>query len=270
MELQDKVVLVTGASMGIGLEVARALVREGARVAFAARTLDKLEAVAAEYGAQALAVRMDVTNDESVRRAVGRIEQELGSIEVVINNAGNGGTVSLWQDTDSDLMRRMFDVHVLGAERVIRAVAPSMMRRASGTIVNFSSTLGYVPMPGTAAYNAAKAAVVMLSRTLRAELRPAGIDVRIFSPPHTSTESGKEMPLDLPKIFEPPWVAQQLIRFLEGNRAEVLPGGNGSLLVIQRVWPGLARRIMERIGFGALERAGAQRLLPRSSDGSAS
>ncbi|WP_428268006.1 SDR family NAD(P)-dependent oxidoreductase [Haliangium sp.] len=270
MELQGKVVLVTGASMGIGLEVARALVREGARVAFAARTLDKLEAAAREYGAQALAVQMDVTNDESVRAAVERIERELGSIDVVVNNAGNGGVLSLWQATEFDYLRRMFDVHVFGSERVIRAVVPSMLRRRFGVIVNFASTIGYVAMPGSAAYNAAKAAVVMLSRTLRAELRPSGIDVRVFSPPHTSTESGREMPLNLPKIFEPPWVAEQLVRFLKGNRAEVLPGGNGTLLVIQRVWPGLAHRIMEKIGFGALERAGAQRLLPRSSDGSAS
>ena len=252
--------------MGIGLEVARALVREDAHVAFAARSLDKLEAATREYGDRAIAVQMDVTDDASVHAAVEHIERELGSIDVVINNAGNGGSLSLWQDTESDLMRRMFEVHLFGAERVIRAVAPSMLRRGSGTIVNFSSTIGYVAMPGTAAYNAAKAAVVMLSRTLRAELRPAGIDVRVFSPPHTSTESGKEMPLNLPKIFEPPWVAQQLVRFLEGNRVESLPGGNGFLLVVQRMWPGLARRIMEKIGFEALRRADAQRLLPRSTD----
>lgn len=270
MELSGKVILVTGASMGIGLEVARALVCQGARVAFAARTFDKLEAATREHGAQALAVQMDVRNDTSVRAAVECIERELGFIDVVVNNAGSGGSVMLWRDTEADLMRRMFDVHVFGAERVIRAVTPSMLRRGSGTIVNFSSTIGYVAMPGTAAYNAAKAAVVMMSRTLRAELRPAGIDVRLFSPPHTSTESGKEMPLNLPKIFEPSQVAQQLVRFLEGNRAEILPGGNSSLLVLQRLWPGLARRIMESIGFGAIDRANAQRLLPRRLDGSAS
>ncbi|MGN6110507.1 MAG: SDR family NAD(P)-dependent oxidoreductase [Kofleriaceae bacterium] len=257
-------VLVTGASTGIGLEIARALVRKGARVAFAARSLDKLEAATHEYGTRALAVQMDVTREDSVTAAVDRVDQELGAIDVLVNNAGNGGAMSRWREADPDLVRRMFEVHVLGADRVMRAVVPSMLRKGSGTIVNFSSTLGYVAMPGTAAYNAAKAAVVMLSRTLRAELRSQGIDVRIFSPPHTNTESGKEMPLNLPKIFEPRWVADQFVHFLEGRRPELLAGGNGSLLLVQRVWPGLARRIMEKIGFGALERVDERRLLPPS------
>jgi NAD(P)-dependent dehydrogenase (short-subunit alcohol dehydrogenase family) len=261
MKLRDKVVLVTGASQGIGLEIARALAREGARVVLAARSLERLEVAARDCGPQALAVQLDVTRDDSVSAAVARITQELGPIDVLVNNAGNGGSMSRWCDSDAEVVRQMFDVHVLGAERMMRAVAPSMLRSGKGTIVNFSSTLGYVPMPGTAAYSAAKAAVVMLSRTLRAELRPQGIDVRLFSPPHTSTESGKEMPLDLPKIFEPAWVATEFVRFLKGSSAETLAGGNGSLLVVQRVWPRLAQRIMEKIGFGALARVEAKRLL---------
>src|SRR5690606_29861290 len=122
---------------------------------------------------------------------------------------GSGGGIGRWRDGDSAALRAVFDVHVFGTERVMRAVVPALARQGGGTIINFSSTLGYVPMPGTSAYNAAKASVVMLSRTLRAELASSGIDVRVFSPPHTSTESGKEMPLDLPKIFEPEWVAER-------------------------------------------------------------
>lgn len=267
MELQDKVVVVTGASMGIGQEIARALVRQGCRVVLAARTLHKLEQAARECGSRALPIQMDVTNDESVQRAVERIDREIGRVDVLVNNAGNGGSMSRWHDSDSSSTRALFDVHVFGAERVMRAVLPMMLRQKAGTIVNFTSTLGYVAMPGTAAYNAAKAAVVMLSRTLRSELRPHGIDVRLFGPPHTKTESGKEMPLNLPKIFEPAWVAEQFLRFLKGRRAETLAGGNGSLLLVQRLSPELANRIMERIGFGALERAESRRLLPRSSEG---
>ncbi|MEY2932466.1 MAG: hypothetical protein RL033_3215 [Pseudomonadota bacterium] len=254
MILQDKVILVTGASKGIGLEIARALAREGCQVVLAARSLDKLERAAQECGARALAVQMDVTQADSVAAAVERIERELGRVDVLVNNAGNGASMGRWSSCASATMQELFDVHVFGTERVMRAVLPMMSKAGEGTIVNFASTLGYVAMPGTAAYNAAKAAVVMLSKTLRAELRGQGIDVRVFSPPHTKTESSREMPIELPKIFEPPWVAEQFVGFLRGRRAELLAGGNGSLLLMQRLSPGLARHIMERIGFGALER----------------
>lgn len=252
--------LVTGASLGIGLEIARALAAEGCRVVFAARSLERLQAAAAACGPGALAVQLDVTSDGSVASAVEHVVSRFGRIDVVVNNAGSGGGMARWRDSDAGAMRALFDVHVFGTERVMRAVVPLMARQGQGTIVNFSSTLGYVPMPGTSAYNAAKASVVMLSRTLRSELQPAGIDVRIFSPPHTSTESGKEMPLDLPKIFEPEWVAQRFVQFLAGGRSEALPGGNGTIVLMQRLWPGLAGRIMQRIGFGALQRVEAKRL----------
>jgi short-subunit dehydrogenase len=106
-------------------------------------------------------------------------------------------------------------------------------------------------MPGASAYSAAKAAVVALSESLRAELRGSGIDVRVFTPPHTSTTSGKHWPLDLPKIFEPAWVAQQFVRALRGDRPRAMPGGNAMLLLVQRVWPGLAthhERWLSRVG----------------------
>jgi NAD(P)-dependent dehydrogenase (short-subunit alcohol dehydrogenase family) len=261
MKLDDKVVLVTGASRGIGLEIARALLEKGCRLACAARSTDKLERTTAEWGVRAVPVRMDVTDDESVEGAVSEVERKFGRIDVLVNNAGEGGSMARWRDRDPGHTRRMFEVHVLGAERVMRAVAPSMIRQGGGTIVNFTSTLGYVAMPGTAAYNAAKAAVVMLSRTLRAELKPQRIDVRLFGPPHTKTTSGLEMPLSLPKIFEPSWVAEEFVRFLKGRRAELLSGGNESLLLIQRVSPRLAGHIMETIGFGALKRVDQRALL---------
>ena len=150
------------------------------------------------HGDQALAVQLDVTQDASVSAAVAQVEAAFGRIDVVANNAGSGGGMRRWRDSEPGALREMFDVHVFGAERVMRAVVPIMARQGHGTIVNFSSTLGYVAMPGTSAYNAAKASVIMLSRTLRAELQGSGIDVRVFSPPHTSTESGKQMPLELP------------------------------------------------------------------------
>ena len=89
-------------------------------------------------------------------------------------------------------------------------------------------------------------------KALRAELKSSGIDVRVFSPPHTSTAAGNDWPLDLPNIFEPAWVAQQFVRALRRDAPRTLPGGNGMLLLIQRIYPGLAERIMNGLGFRAL------------------
>lgn len=253
MDPKGKVIVVTGASNGIGLEVARALVREGATVVFAARSLEKLEEEVARVGAGAMAVRMDVTSSESVNAAVSRVIERLGRIDVLINNAGNGGNLGWWASADADQTRAMFDVHVLGAERVMRAVLPAMQRQRAGTIINFASTVAWVPMPGAAAYSAAKAAVVALSSTLRTELKGQGIDVRLFAPPHTSTEAA--WPLDLPKIFAPEWVAAQVVKALRGNRAQVIPGGNAALLLIQRFSPRLAAWIMNGLGFKAVAKA---------------
>jgi 3-oxoacyl-[acyl-carrier protein] reductase len=255
MELRNAVAVVTGASRGIGLEIARALVGEGARVAFAARSIDALrEEVrrATTAGGEAIAVPMDVTCDASVAAAIDAVLAAFGRIDIVVNNAGNAGAMSRWADAAPDATRHLLDVHVLGAERVTRAALPTLLRQGSGIVVNFASTLAWVHMPGAAAYSAAKAAVVALSEMLREELRDQGIDVRVFAPPHTSTEGGNAMPLDLPKIFAPQWVAAEFVRALRGRRARVLPGGNGLLLLVKRVSPRLAARIMNGLGFRAL------------------
>lgn len=257
MQIEGKVIVVTGASSGIGLAVAHTLVRQGARVAFTARSADRLEAEVARAraaGGDAIAVPMDVTSDDSVEAAIGSILDRYGRIDVVVNNAGNAGEMNLWSAMSAEQVRSMFEVHVLGSERVMRAALPAMRRQKSGTIVNFAFTVAWVPMPGAAAYSAAKAALVSLSEALREELRREGIDVRLFAPPHTSTEAGKRMPLDLPKILTPEWVAARFVDFLRGNRARALPGGTGMLLVVQRMSPRLASRIMTGLGFKALSK----------------
>jgi NAD(P)-dependent dehydrogenase (short-subunit alcohol dehydrogenase family) len=260
VKVDDKVIVVTGASSGIGLAIAHALVREGARVAFTARSADRLKAEVERAmlgGGDAIAVPMDVTSDGSVEAAIEVVLARYGRVDVVVNNAGNAGEMNLWSVTSPSALREMFDVHLLGTERVMRAVLPTMRQQGGGMIVNFASTVAWVPMPGVAAYSAAKAAVVSFSEALREELKGEQIDVRVFAPPHTSTEAGKRMPLDLPKIFEPDWVASELVAFLRGKQARALPGGNGMLLFIQRLSPRLASRIMSGLGFKALAKVGS-------------
>lgn len=261
MDPKGKVILVTGASSGIGLASARALAREGAQVILAARSLDRLENEAAALradGSAALAVRLDVGDPASVDRAVAQILDRFGHIDVAINFAGNAGGLGLWQEAPADQLRAMIDTHLLGAERVARALLPGMLARGSGRIVNVASTVGWAPMPAAAAYSAAKAAVLAFSEALHGELRDHGIEVCVFAPPHTNTQAGRAWKMRGPRVFEPEWVARQLVNALRSNRTSFLAGtSNRLLLAIRRLSPAYARYIMRRIGLQAIARKAA-------------
>jgi NADP-dependent 3-hydroxy acid dehydrogenase YdfG len=259
METKGKVVIVTGASGGIGCAAAHALCSKGAHVAFAARTLDKLEAEVARAHGAAMAVRMDVLDEASVAAAVGAVLTRFGRIDAVVNCAGNPGALGLWTELEPNAMRTLFDTHVFGMERVTRAVLPAMLAQGSGTIMNIASTVGWVPMPSIAAYSAAKAAVIAFSTALRGELSSRGIEVLVFGPPHTRNAAGDAWPLGV-QTFPEPWVAAQLVRALERGRRSFLAGATNRLAVlIHRLMPRLAEWMMRGIGLKARERA--QKLL---------
>jgi len=244
---------VTGASSGIGLCTARALVLAGATVAMAARTRDKLFAEASRVSAEAaalfpgspraLAVPMDVTDDESVTQAIAEVRARLGRIDVVINNAGNGGALGPYATASAGALRALFEVHVFGMERVTRAVLPAMLAEGGGTIVNIVSAVAWVGMPNLAAYSGAKAAVLAFSDALRGELE-GQVDVIVFGPPHTATDGS--FPLPIP-IYQPVRVADELVRVLRRDRRRVLVGG-GLLLSILRLSPRLAHWLMKVVG----------------------
>ncbi len=256
MELKGSVVLVTGASSGIGLAAAKELGAQGAKVALAARSADRLEAAAQEIraaGGQALAVRMDVTSERSVQEGLGELLARFGRLDAVVNNAGYPGRLSFWSQTDTAEMVALYDVHVFGTERVTRAALPHLLA-SKGTIMNVASTVAWVPMPTAAAYSSAKAAVVAFSDSLRAELSGTGVRVVVYAPPHTRNDSGDAWPLELPKTFEPQWVARSMASALRGGKDQYVVGGNAALLLLQRLSPSLAAGIMRRIGLGAARR----------------
>jgi short-subunit dehydrogenase len=256
MNLRDRIVLLTGASRGIGGASAPALAAAGAHVVLAARSLDLLEERAREIrasGGKATAVRLDVTSDESVRYAIAEVAERVGPIDVVINNAGNGGALGLWHEDSADKTRDMLEVHFFGMERVTRALVPSMIARRHGTIVNVVSAIAWAPMAGGAVYCSAKAAVLAFSQALRGELAPHGIEVLVFAPGHT--KSGAEWPIETGQILMPDDVARDLVRSIEGRRRTFVSGlSNRNLVLLQRLFPGLAARIITKIGLDALER----------------
>lgn len=172
-----RVAVVTGASSGIGAASARALAAEGFRVVCAARRTDRIEALAAEIGG--LAVTCDVTSDDAVHALA---DAAGAHVEVLVNNAGGAIGVARIEDAEVADWQQMYDVNVLGALRVTRALFPALRSAADAVIVNIGSTAGRGVYPGGAGYSAAKHGLRAMSETLRLELNGEPIRVTEIAP----------------------------------------------------------------------------------------
>jgi short-subunit dehydrogenase len=193
MELKDKVVLITGASAGIGLATARSLAAAGAKVALAARSTDKLTQLAEELqrgGHAALVVPTDMRNQAEVAQLVETTVQHYGQIDVLINNAGQAvaGTVA---EVDVDQFQQVIELNVLGPIYAMQASVPKMREHGGGIIINVSSMVSKMHLPGLGGYAATKAALNMLSDTARGELAPDNIRVITIYPRMTATDFGR-------------------------------------------------------------------------------
>ena len=186
MDIANAVVLVTGASSGIGAATARAAAAAGARVVLAARREDRIRALADELPG-ALAVACDVTDAGQLADAVRATLDTHGRLDVLVNNAGQGLHVPL-ADVDPDDFRAVLDLNVVAALAAMQAVVPVMRSQGAGSIVNVSSGTTLVVRPGAGAYAASKAALNMLSGVARLELADAGIAVSTVYPFITATE----------------------------------------------------------------------------------
>ncbi|NTX14374.1 SDR family NAD(P)-dependent oxidoreductase [Myxococcus sp. CA056] len=188
----DKVIVITGASGGIGAELARVAGARGAQLVLAARRRTELEAVANRSGRDSLAVVTDVTARAEVERLRDAALERFGRIDVWVNNAGRGITRSVAELTDADL-ESMWRDNVHSALYGMQAVLPHFQARNAGQILNVSSTLGRLPVvPHRSAYSAAKHALNALSACLRLELRQThpGISVTVVMPGVVATEFG--------------------------------------------------------------------------------
>jgi len=186
VEIGNSVVLVTGASSGIGAATARAAAGAGARVVLAARREDRIRALAEELP-HAHAVACDVTDARQLAVAVQTAVDGYGRLDVLVNNAGQGLHVPL-ADVDPDDFRAVLELNVVAALAAMQAVVPVMRRQGAGSIVNVSSGTTLAVRPGAGAYAASKAALNMLSSVARLELADAGIVVSTVYPFITATE----------------------------------------------------------------------------------
>jgi NAD(P)-dependent dehydrogenase (short-subunit alcohol dehydrogenase family) len=226
--LKGSVVIVTGASSGMGAATARALHAAGAYPVLAARRADRLEALAEELGG-AFFLETDVTRASDVERLAAETVGRFGRVDGLVNNAG----ASLYGEVervDLDEFRRILELNVVAQVAMIQAVAPAMRPLGAGTIVNISSGTTRMVPRGVSAYAASKSALNMLSQVARVELADDGIDVSLVVPFITATEFGDG-------VFQQPqpdgrvphsagFVAAVILRALQTGeeRVDLLPG----------------------------------------------
>jgi short-subunit dehydrogenase len=257
MRIKNAVVVITGASGGIGRATALRCAANGATVVLAARREDALREVASqceELGAQALVMPTDVTDADAVNRLARRTVERFGRIDAWVNNAA----VSLFapfQEAPIEDIRRVLDTNVMGYVHGARAALPYMRDRGAGVLVNVSSIVGVVPQPYTHAYTMSKAAILALSASLRQELRldgakhvkvasvlPATIDTPLFD--HAANYTGRRV-VAMPPVYTAERVARVIVNQIRLPRRHVIVGPTGRSLVLQsKFMPGTIERLM--------------------------
>ncbi|GAA4430799.1 SDR family oxidoreductase [Georgenia halophila] len=260
MRIKGSVVVITGASDGIGRATALRFAKEGAAVVLAARRREPLETLAAEcreHGAEAIVVSTDVADERGVIDLARRTVTELGRIDVWVNNAAVG-IVAPFLDTPLHDLQRLLEVNVVGVVHGSRVAVEQMIRQRAGVVINVSSVLGEVPAPYNSAYSMSKSAVRALGFSLRQELRLAGAkDVHVCSvlPPSVDTPyyrqvanfTGREA-RPIPPLYTPERVARTICSLVRSPRREAVVGTIGRIVVLKhRLFPGTMERFMSGV-----------------------
>ena len=202
--LDGKAALVTGGSRGIGRAIALAMAASGARVAICSRKAEACDAVVAEItaaGGTACAVPGNVGREGEAERIVHETAANLGGLDILVNNAATNPQFGTVVDADPAAVDRVFAVNVQGPLRLVAAAAASGMRDTGGSVINIASVGGINPEPFLGAYNASKAALINLTRTLAQELGVDGIRVNAIAPGLVETDFAKVL-LETPAIHD--------------------------------------------------------------------
>lgn len=219
--LQGKVVAITGGARGIGKATAKALIAKGAKVAIGDLDRELAEQTATELGSETLALELDVTRRDSFEGFLDQVEERLGSLDVLINNAGIMPLGSFVEEDDLTA-QRMIDINVHGVLFGMKLGLPRMQRRGAGHLVNIASQAGKAGFPGGATYCGTKHFVVGVSEAVRAELRDSGIEISVVMPAVVNTELGSGLPETRAiKKLEPEDVAEAIVGALERPKFDV-------------------------------------------------
>jgi short-subunit dehydrogenase len=259
MRVKDAVVVVTGASSGIGRATALAFADAGANLVLAARAEEPLRAAeleCADRGAQALSVAVDVSYEAAVTELRNKAVDRFGRVDVWVNAAAVG-VFSPFLVTPMADFRRVIDVNVMGYVYGSRAALEQMRRQESGVLINISSVTAFAPTPYNHAYVMSKAAVRALSSTVREELllygardvhvctvMPATIDTPFFN--HAANYTGRKV-VPMPPVYPPERVARAIVNLVRVPRREVIVGPAGRVLLLpSKLVPGLVERFLAR------------------------
>ena len=258
VDITGRVVVVTGASMGIGEALARLFAGRGCSMVMSSRDAGRAEAARQRIGhsERTLALSCDVRNREEIDKVVSLTLHHFGRIDVWINNAGYGMRDSV-EMMDMAECRAMFDTNLFGAIQGMQAVIPVMKQQRSGTIINISSVAGHIPLPYSAAYSASKFAMNAISKAARAELRATGVRVLTVCPGYVKTnfqenrvpgKSGMELRQPGRIGITADRVARATLRgYLKGKREIVVPWTNHVYVKFYQLFPGLVENSMARM-----------------------
>jgi short-subunit dehydrogenase len=249
--IQNKVVIITGASSGIGAAAALRLARAGARLTLAARRVERLEQVAVQVqalGGEALVVQMDVCNHDDIQRMLQATLERWGRVDVLLNNAGVGNEAPLTEFAPGEIRQRLH-TNLIAVIECAQAVLPVMLRQQSGHIINVSSIAGLVATPGSAVYCASKFGVIGFTDALHRDLLGTGVRVSAFCPGFTPSEispilqahaEGQPGARYVPGLMPVSYVADQIARLIRRPRLHLIVPPSWRVLVwLALLFPGL-------------------------------
>ncbi len=254
-DLAGKVVVVTGASMGIGEAIARIFADRGATVVILSRDTGRAEAARGRigHGDRTLALSCDVRNREEIDRVVSLTLHHYQRIDVWVNNAGHG-LMDTVADVEMAACRETFDTNFFGTVACMQAALPVMKQQGSGTIINISSVAGHLPLPFHAVYSATKFAMNAFGKAARVELKSSGINVLTVCPGYVRTDFGANAvkgnnartvrPSSVRGISAERVARATLHGYLKQKREVIVPWTMKPAVKIYQLFPGIVERVM--------------------------
>jgi short-subunit dehydrogenase len=257
MDIDGKVVVVTGASMGIGEAIAKVFADNGARVVLLSRDASRSEAARQRIGHldRTLAAACDVRHREEIDRALALTLQNFGRVDVWVNNAGVGIRDTV-VDADPSVLREVFETNFFGAVVCMQAVAPFMRKNEGGAIVNISSVAGHIPVPYMSIYCASKFAMNAIGKGARMELKRDHINVLTVCPGYVSTGFGEHLVSNRAVNVRPESVrgvtAERVAKatyrgYRAGKREVIVPWTMIPIIKLYQLFPGLVEWAMEKV-----------------------
>lgn len=255
--MKEKVILITGATSGIGLALAKEFGSKGSLIAFTGRDVERLKQTEAELeglGIPCIAIQADGTSETDQRKAVAQTINRFGYLDVLICNAGISMR-ALFQEVDLAVIRKVMETNFFGAVSICQAALPYLIR-SKGSIVGVSSIAGYKGLPGRTGYSASKFALAGFLDCLRIELLPKGVHVLLASPGFTAsrirenslTKSGEAQgvsPRDEEKMMSAETVAQIIYKAVLNRKREVVMTGQGKFTIwLNKFFPSLVDKLV--------------------------